>query len=239
MSSRWLAVFALFLILIAIAAVGGATENATDKVLFLVARRELSDPLFKRSVVLMLPLHNTNLVVGLIVNKPTQIPLREVFPKNSAFKKRSDTAYFGGPVDTNAPSALFRSSKALKQAVHLTGDLYVSFDSHFIEGILKKPKRVLGVHLFLGRAQWAPEQLRYEALRGAWYSGREENSWIFSGDPEDVWSILIGRLEPSPVVPIGLERGGKTWLSFAGWLPDCETHEIAALCSRLRRALLF
>ncbi|HXZ13609.1 MAG TPA: YqgE/AlgH family protein, partial [Candidatus Sulfotelmatobacter sp.] len=156
---------------IGIGAIAGAAQNATDKSLFLVARRELPDVLFKESVILMLPSTDTDLVVGLIVNKPTRVPLRDVFPKNPDLKDRPDTIYFGGPVDIHTPSVLFLSSKPAEQAVHLDGDLYISFNSDFIEETLVKPKEEMrDMRLFLGRSQWAPEQLQGEILRGAWYS---------------------------------------------------------------------
>jgi putative transcriptional regulator len=196
MRHRLLTVFIVLATVIGIGTIGGAAQNATDKSLFLVARRELFDPLFKQSVILMLPATDSDLVVGLIVNKPTRISLREVFPTNPALKDRTDTVYFGGPVDIRTPGVLFLSSKPIEQAVHLDGDLYISFNLDFIEETLVKPEeQVRGVRLFLGRAQWAPEQLQGEVLRGAWYSEREENRWIFRQDPENVWAVLIGRLE--------------------------------------------
>lgn len=198
MRHRHLIVLIVLPTLIGIGTIGGAAQNATNKSPFLVARRELSDPLFKESVILMLPSTDTDLdlVVGLIVNKPTRVSLRDVFPTNPALKDRTDTVYFGGPVDIHMPSMLFLSSKPIEQAVHLDGDLYISFDLEFIEETLVRPEeQVRDVRLFLGRAQWAPEQLRGEILRGSWYNEREENSWIFRRDPENVWSVLIGRLE--------------------------------------------
>src|SRR5271157_4558372 len=48
-----------------------AEEKPKAKLLFLVARRSILDPVFERSVVLMLPLKGDPLIVGLIVNKPT------------------------------------------------------------------------------------------------------------------------------------------------------------------------
>jgi putative transcriptional regulator len=201
MRHKHLTVFIVLATLIGIGTIGGAVQNATDKPLYLVARRELSDPLFKESVILMLPSTDSDLVVGLIVNKPTRISLREVFPTNPALKDRTDTVYFGGPVDIRTPSVLFLSSKPIEQAVHLDGDLYISFDLDFIEETLVKPEeQVKDVRLFLGRAQWAPEQLQGEILRGSWYSEREENSWIFRRDPENVWSVLIGRLESGTLI---------------------------------------
>lgn len=210
MRYKWLPVLLLLVIFIGIAALGGAAQNATGKSLFLVARRELSDLLFKESVILMLPSTDTDLIVGLIVNKPTRVPLRDVFPKSSALKDRSDTVYFGGPVDVQEPGVLFLASKPSQQAIHLAGDLYVSFDSDFIEGILVKPEeQVREVRLFLGRAQWAPVQLQAEIFRGAWYSKQEENSWIFKRDPENVWPALIGRLESGTLVRFDSSRLGR------------------------------
>jgi putative transcriptional regulator len=167
-----------------------------DKSSFLIARRELKDPLFAKSVVLMLPVVDKDIVAGLIVNKPTQVPLREIFPKDSALKDRKDVLYFGGPVDVKTLGALFRSPKASKNSFHLTGDLYVSLNTDFIEGILKKPKEVTDLRLFLGRSQWGPEQLRGEIERGSWYGEQEKNSLIFSADPDSVWPGLIEQLEP-------------------------------------------
>lgn len=207
MRYRCLSVFLVLVIFAGIATIGGAAQKTTDKSLFLIARRELSDPLFTESVVLMLPSTHTELIVGLIVNKPTRVPLREVFPNNSAFKDRSDTVFFGGPVDINQLSALFLSPKPSQEAIHLAGDLYVSFAPDFIEGILVKPKEeIREVRLFLGRAQWGTAQLQGEMLHKDWYSEQEENSWIFKRDPENVWPALIGRVDPGTLVRFDLSR---------------------------------
>lgn len=212
MRHRWLAVILVLVIFSGIAAIGGAAQKATDKSLFLIARREMSDPLFKETVVLMLPATDMDLIVGLIVNKPTRVPLRDVFPNNSALKDRSDTVFFGGPVDINELSALFLSPKPSQEAIHLAGDLYVSFAPDFIEGILAKPKEeVREVRLFLGRSQWGTAQLHGEILHGAWYSEQEENSWIFKRDPENVWPALIGRLEPGTLVRLNSSQLGRAF----------------------------
>ena len=94
--------------------------------LFLVSRRGLSEPLFAKSVVLMLPIKQSPLLVGLIVNKPTRVPLRDLFADSPALQKRDATAYFGGPVDMRigSRSALFRSEKPPKNATLVFGDVY-------------------------------------------------------------------------------------------------------------------
>lgn len=183
----------------------------TDQPTYLVAR-EISDPFFHESAVLMLPTDPDSVVAGLIVNKPTNIPLSELFPDDGALKNKTQTIYFGGPVDTDEPGVVFRSPKAMKTAVLLFGDVYVSFDRDFIEGLLEKPGQVHDLRLFVGRAQWDPDQLQDEILEGSWYSVQAESSFIFSADPKYVWHTLFEIAEPSPIVrfratPTGFSEG--------------------------------
>jgi putative transcriptional regulator len=185
-----------------------------DKTLFLVARTELRDPIFKESVVLMFPSSvgaGEGLVVGLIINKPARVALSEIFPDDQALKNRSETAYFGGPVDPRIPCVVFRSSKAAKQAVLLFGDVYVSFDPDFIKELLKEPEKTPDLRLFVGRSQWAPAQLQTEMVVEAWYSVWAETNLIFSASPQSLWRKLFERAEPAPVakvsdVPLNLSR---------------------------------
>jgi putative transcriptional regulator len=178
----------------------GKPEKQEEQATYLVAREEISDLFFSESVVLLLPPADQPLVVGLIVNKATKIPLNELFPDNDALKNKTQTIYFGDPVDTDDPGVVFRSPKPVKGAILLFGDVYVSFDRDFIEGLLEKPGQIRDLRLFLGRAQWAPDQLQNETLEGAWYSVQAESSFIFSVDPKYVWHTLSEIAEPSPVV---------------------------------------
>jgi putative transcriptional regulator len=176
--------------------------DSEDKTLFLVAHPQLRDPVFKESVVLMFPSSvgvGEGLVVGLILNRPARVALSEIFPNDKELKNRSETAYFGGPVDPRAPGVLFRSSEPAKQAVLLFGDVYVSFDPDFIKELLKEPRKTPDLRLFVGRSQWAPAQLQNEMAVGAWYSVRAETSLIFSASPQYLWRRLFERAEPAPV----------------------------------------
>jgi len=175
------------------------------KTFFLVARPELREPIFKESVVLRLPSSvgvGEGLVVGLILNKPARVALSDIFPDEQAFENRSETAYFGGPVDPRAPGVVFRSSNSAKQAALLFGDIYVSFDPDFIRELLKKPEKTPDLRLFVGRSQWAPAQLRNETAMGAWLSVRAETNLIFSPSPQYLWRKLFDSAEPAPVAKV-------------------------------------
>ena len=121
-----------------------AAQDSEIKTLFLVARPELREPIFKESVVLRLPSSvgvAEGLIVGLILNRPARIALSDIFADDKELENRSETAYFGGPVNPRAPGAVFRSSKPAKQATLLFDDIYVSFDPDFIRELLKRPKK--------------------------------------------------------------------------------------------------
>jgi len=171
----------------------------------MVSRDPVTDPFFHQSVVLMLPpIPQNPLVVGLILNRPTRVPLSQVFPEDKTFKDRSDVAFFGGPVDPQSPGIVFRSNQPPKEAIQAFGNIYVSFNRVFIEGFLKKSEAGQQWRLFLGRAQWAPAQLQGEVLGGAWNDVRAEGNLIFAADQTYLWRTLSERAEPAPVAELKL-----------------------------------
>jgi putative transcriptional regulator len=179
--------------------------DGEDKTLFLVARPQLADPIFKESVALLFPssvVAAEGLVIGFIINRPARVALSDVFPEDDVLKNRTETVYFGGPVEPLAPSIIFRSSRAISHATLLFGDIYVSFDRDFIREQLKKAGETQDLHLFVGRSQWAPEQLQHEVVEGAWDSVLAETNLIFSASPQTLWRKLFERAEPPNVAKV-------------------------------------
>jgi putative transcriptional regulator len=180
-------------------------EDSEGKTFFLVARPELREPIFKESVVLRLPSSvgvGEGLVVGLILNKPARVALSDIFPDDQALQNRSETVYFGGPVEPWAPGVILRSSEPITKAALLFGDIYVSFDPDFIRELLKETEKTRDLRLFVGRSQWAPAQLQNEMAMGAWYSVRAETNLIFSATTQYLWRKLLDRAEPVPVAKV-------------------------------------
>jgi putative transcriptional regulator len=194
-------------------------QEGKNQGIFLVARRELTDPFFEKSVVLMLPVKGTPLIVGLIVNRPTKVPLSKLYDDSPALQKRDATAYFGGPVvntEAGTRSALFRSTAQPKDATLVFGDVYVSFDPDTIAGLVENSKETPTLRVFLGRAQWAPEQLAEEMAGGAWYSVRASADSVFGKWPEAVWRTLLHQAQPQPLVqyerPFVPAGNSRPWL---------------------------
>lgn len=91
----------------------------------------------------------------------------------------------------------------------LYDDVYLSFDAKFISKLMQDSKQKGDLRLFLGRAQWAPEQLQGEALHGSWYSLRAEGELIFDHDSEQLWKKLNARARPPLDVQYSLPQGGR------------------------------
>jgi len=170
--------------------------RADAKPTFLVATRSLSDPLFEQTVVLILPPPtNVPLVVGLIINKPTAIPLQKLFPAAPALKQHTEMAFFGGPVELTEPSLLLRGPRLAGEVTPVFEDISVTIDPTSVAGLLKDPKPARDLRVFLGRAQWTPNQLHAEILEGSWYVVPVQAKFVFSADPANMWRTLVGHAE--------------------------------------------
>ncbi len=176
-----------------------AATKTPEQPLYLVARRGLLDPYFRHSVVLMLPLDAVPIpvVVGIIINRPTPLMLRTLFPFNVRLKPSAAVAYFGGPVDIRDVSIFYRSNHPPDHAIPIGPGVYASFDAAGVDKLLAEKPQDASRRVFLGRAQWSSEQLRGEMLRGSWYSIRAAGSLIFSKqDSDQVWQSLLDRARP-------------------------------------------
>jgi len=186
-----------------------AAQKNKEQIDLLVARTEVNDPYFHNSVVLMLPESQTQLLVGLIINKPTRLPLGKLFPDTPELKGRTEAAYFGGPVDVRTPSIVFQSSTAPENAIKLYGNVYLTFDSDLITKAFQGTPSGSRTRLFLGRAQWSPGQLQNEIRRGGWYRIQADGDLVFSSHPENLWSTLHSRAAPSKYIRYDFPAGGN------------------------------
>jgi putative transcriptional regulator len=160
----------------------------------LVASRDLGDPNFAETVVLLVH-YDAEGVVGLILNRRTHVPLSRVLEGLKAAKDRSDPVYLGGPVEKPAVFALLRSPSKLEGAEHIFGGVYlISTKTLFEETISAQPDP--GVfHVYLGYAGWTNDQLRKEVELGSWFIFPADARTVFNSDPDSLWSQMIRKTE--------------------------------------------
>src|SRR5579872_5082095 len=66
--------------------------------ILMVASAQVTDPFFSDSVVLVMNDLGSG-PIGIIINRPTQVPISRLFPKLQRLSQLQDKVYFGGPVD--------------------------------------------------------------------------------------------------------------------------------------------
>jgi putative transcriptional regulator len=181
----------LLAVAIAASKPGVAASTADEKPYFLVASPEMGDPVFRQSVIMMVPATEAHLRAGVIINEPTGTAAHEVFPHFPALKDDPTSAYYGGPVDDGQPTLALRGGAPSGKATQLFDDVYVSTDADTIGQILKG--HPANLRIFFGRAQWLDEQLHYEIMEGAWYVMPADADQAFSADPAHLWHKLVER----------------------------------------------
>jgi putative transcriptional regulator len=177
----------LVALLLACAASGAApADDASKTAILIVARAELPDPNFADSIVLVM----NNLgpaPVGLIINRPTAVPVSQLFPDVTRLAQLSDRVYYGGPVEFGSIWFLFRAAKPRKDAVEAFSGLYLSASKELLLELVRRDKPMDGLRIFAGHAGWGPGQLEREIAHGDWTSRRAELDAIFSGKSEHPW----------------------------------------------------
>ena len=186
-------------VLVAIAGLSGTVAAAEVSAaempangIFLVAKRDLRDPNFKETVVLVTHPQRGG-PYGVIINRPLGQPLSEVFPEHETLKGRKDVLFFGGPVAREGLVFLVRAPKPPPRAVPVLQDVYFTSDPDWIDGLLKRPEPTRGLRVFAGYSGWAPGQLQSEIARGGWYVLPADAETVFEMESSRIWPELIGR----------------------------------------------
>jgi len=215
--SRKMVAWVLIASLAMVCAAPGMAIAQTQKPFFLVATRTLMDPIFAESVVLMVPPKEPPLVSGVIINKPTTMPVRRVFPQAPQAADLSGTAFYGGPVDLDEPCLTFRSAHLPSKSARLLDDLDLIADADSISNFLKDPGGVKELRLYMGRAQWSVDQLHAEIYEGSWYIMPADVGLVFSSNPKHLWSELVERGDLLKARAASMLR----WpISRISWSPD-------------------
>ena len=168
-----------------------AADDAANAI-FLIAKRELGDPNFRETVVLVTHPREGG-PWGVIINAPLDRRLTEVFPEHESLKPRKDVLYFGGPVQREGLVFLVRSFKPPPRSVQVLRDVYFTGDVDWIDGQLKRPNPTRGLRVYTGYSAWAPGQLQKEIERGSWYVLPADAETVFEKESHRIWPELVER----------------------------------------------
>lgn len=180
----------LFTLLLLASAAPSVADQQQVSGFFLVASEEMQDPRFKEAVILVTP-HHLGEVVGVVVNKPTEIAVTTLFPQSALNDEHSRQLYFGGPVSGQSLLFLIRSKKQPQGALRIFEDVFLSADSRVLEHVLRHPKPFAGLRVFSGYAGWKPGQLEAEVKNGYWLLREADTEILFETEPGQIWRKLL------------------------------------------------
>jgi putative transcriptional regulator len=172
--------------------------SLVEKGVLLVASPSLDDPNFHQTVLLIVE-HGRGGTVGLILNRPTDVLLREVLPDFPVLKGTTHRLFTGGPVERTQMVLLFRLQEPYPDTRLILKGIYVGIPS-VLERIITQSKPTETFRAFTGFAGWAPGQLEQEMLEGAWGVLPSDTFNIFDKDPATFWPDSVARLQAPKVI---------------------------------------
>ena len=178
---------------------GEFAPSSVKKGVLLVASPSLMDPNFREAVVLIVE-HGPEGTLGLILNRSLKVLLSEALPELTVLNGTSYRLFGGGPVDMTRLLLLFRLKDPPAEAQSVFDGVYVGGTSKVLERIITQAKPNEAFRVFAGVSGWAPGQLKYEMLQGAWATLPPDSIGIFDQDPATLWQDCISQLQAPRVI---------------------------------------
>lgn len=156
-------------------------ESSNLKGHLLIASAALVDPNFRHTVVLMVH-HDGDGALGLVLNRPSEMSLHELWEKIAETPCESEqNLYVGGPVE--GPLMALHTHADLSEVEVLDG-VYFSVQKENLNEIVTRDDA--SFRLFVGNAGWAGGQLEAELEEGSWFILKAEASHVFEPN-DDLW----------------------------------------------------
>jgi putative transcriptional regulator len=172
--------------------------NLTNQ--FLIAMPGMGDGTFAGSVVYLCE-HTEKGALGLVINKPIDIKLKNLFEKVELSLDREDLAdepvYFGGPVQTERGFVLHErlgdDGGHYNSSLRIEGGLEMTTSKDVLEALSNGagPKKVL---VTLGYSGWGAGQLEEEISRNGWITVQAEPDIIFDTPVEQRYDKALSLL---------------------------------------------
>jgi putative transcriptional regulator len=187
--------FITALCLALLAAGAAAQQPERPNAVLLIAKPDLTDPNFSRTVVLATQAESGE-TVGVILNRPS----------GRTHPRSGDALFSGGPVMREVLLAVFRSAQPPEApAFHVLRGVYLTMHPANLDKLLSGEAREY--RLYSGFSGWAPGQLESELQRDSWFVLPATENLLFRPDTEGMWEQLLetvrGGRTDSRIIPHG------------------------------------
>ena len=155
----------------------------------LVATREMSDPRFRQTVILMAQ-HNEDGALGVVINRPLQeLPLAKLLGALGLDSKGisgSVRVFAGGPVQPDVGLIVHSADYHGQGTIDIDGHVALTTNPAILRDVArhKGPRQSI---VAFGYAGWGPGQLEGELALGGWFTFPEEPGLVFDFDRDKLW----------------------------------------------------
>ncbi|WP_435768777.1 YqgE/AlgH family protein [Nocardioides sp. SYSU DS0651] len=158
----------------------------------LLASPALLDPNFADTVVLLLDVNDEG-ALGVVLNRPTALPVAEVLGEWGDVVEEPEVLFQGGPVATDGALAVALAAPGgeggagFRPVWDRVGLLDLDTPSELVVGTVDR------LRIFAGYAGWGAGQLEAEIAEGSWYVAPAQVDDVFGADTSDLWRQVMRR----------------------------------------------
>ena len=180
----------------------------------LIATPALESAAFDRTVVLITRYSETELTMGLVLNRPlgerirlyAADSLQQLTGGEDACAELGRIFYQGGPVHQRYLFFLHRLDGLVEGGTKILDGLYFggNLDTQYTEAEVLRAD-VPRLRFYLGYAGWEPGQLEAEISAGTWFLAPSDPELVLAPTPETMWQAVLyslgGKYRPLSVFP--------------------------------------
>lgn len=168
------------------------TAPSTGKLL--ISEPFLSDPNFKRSVVLLAD-HGAEGTLGFILNQPSKLILKDLVPD---LWEADYPVFIGGPVEVDTIHFVHRCYDKMGSGEEIAKGIYWGGNFETLKILVNSNSiQPHEVKFFLGYSGWSPLQLEEEIEQNTWIvSEKYHPDVVFAYNEEELWREVIINLGP-------------------------------------------
>ena len=172
---------------------------------FLIAMPSMNDPIFGGTVVYICE-HNDKGVLGVVINKPTDMTMDVLFDRIDLQVAEglrasvvNEPIMFGGPVQDDRGFVLHSPGGRYSSSLSVTDDVAFTTSIDVLEAVANGsgPRRML---VSIGYAGWSPGQLEEEISRNGWLTVGADARVLFDLPIEERYNAAIKLLGIDPLM---------------------------------------
>ena len=163
---------------------------------FLIAMPNLGDPNFHQTVTYLCQ-HSEEGALGIVINRPSQMKLGDIFGQMKIDSKKPNIAatpvFFGGPVQSERGFVIHESDRKWESTLKISDSIALTTSRDVLEAIAagNGPEKSL---VALGYAGWGNGQLEQEMINNAWLSAPAESTIIFDIPTNKRWKAAAEKM---------------------------------------------